>query len=442
MNGLRLTSALLLLPLLLDSLPTNEMGMYFAFLNLLALLPIVDFGFSPSLGRYVSYAIGGTNILEPGGRSATRAGAVPSSELLWQLLFTTQHLFRYVALSALIVVGGVGTWTVNLRVDETSAPLVTWLAWAVALSAAVLEVYWGWWNVFLRGMNYVLEATRIGAVCYAIRLVLACSLLLLGAGLLALPLAGIASSILQQRWSRNRCLLHLPAPPAHLRSRGPSLFGVLWPSSWRIGLHHLAGYLVTHANGIICLKVFDLSTNAAYGLSLQISMMIQGMASVWTQVKWPIVGQYLARGDYTSVRRVLWKRWWLQILTFLALGLTAFLLASPFLRWSGSGKELLSSYLFGFLLCNAFFESQFTFWTTLLFMGNRTPFLWPTMISNVISLGLVLLLIHTFAWGVAALVLAPLLTGCAFGYWYWPSQGAGSLKTSWIRYTLSDPDSP
>ena len=43
-NGFRLASGLFLLPLLLRKLPTEDLGMYYVFLRLIALTMIIDFG--------------------------------------------------------------------------------------------------------------------------------------------------------------------------------------------------------------------------------------------------------------------------------------------------------------------------------------------------------------------------------------------------------------
>ena len=64
MNGFRLASGLLLLPLLLNRLPEAELGMYYVFINLYALLPIIDFGFSVSIGRHV--ILGTQSVVFPG----------------------------------------------------------------------------------------------------------------------------------------------------------------------------------------------------------------------------------------------------------------------------------------------------------------------------------------------------------------------------------------
>ena len=441
LNGFRLASGLLLLPLLIRVLPKPDFGMYYVFLSLVALLPIIDCGFSVSIARYISYAMGGATDLVAEGLIAKQTPAPPNFGLLWRLLGTTRKLFRYLSVLTFLVLGLGGTYAVNLRVQETSSPQLTWLAWGVTLFSAILEIYSGWWNIFLRGMNEVLLSARISVLAQGVKILLAAILLLMGAGLLALPLAGLASSLLQRQLARQKCLRRLGSPPvpSHSAWVEASLLPILWPTSWRTGLQFFSTYLATNANAIICAKIFGLAANAEYGLTIQITSIIQGTAMVWTSVKWPLVGQYRAQNESIKLQKVLWPRYWLQAGTFLILGVAAFLLGPALLRWQGANKEMLPPILFALVLLNSFFELHFSFWTTLLSMGNRIPSLWPTVATNILSLTLVFALLHFTSLGLGALVLSPFIAGCLFNYWYWLLPGARSLGTSWWRFVLCRP---
>jgi O-antigen/teichoic acid export membrane protein len=440
LNGFRLASGLLLLPLLLRLLPKEEFGMYYVFLNLIALVPIMDFGFSVSIGRYVSYAMGGATELKAMGLAAGGAGTTPNFTLLWRLLFTTRRLYRYLSLATLVVLGVAGTFTVGLRVNETASPQHAWLAWGITLLSAVLEIYAGWWNVFLRGMNQVLLSARIGVLAYALRLLLAAGLLLGGAGLLALPVAGLFTSLLQRQLARWHCLRRLgDVARPQTDKPGESLLRLLWPNSWRAGLQFLSSYLANNINALICLHAFGLAATGKFGLSLHVASAIQGMAMVWTAVKWPLVGQYRTRQDFPALRRMLWPRVWLQSVTYAAMAVAAVWVGPPLLRGLGSDKEILPAGWFALLLLNAFLEMNFSFWTTLLSTENRIPSLWPTVATNVASLLVVLLLLRFTTLGLGALVVAPLASASLFSYWFWAKEGARNLRTTWLRFTFLRP---
>jgi len=439
-NGFRLASGLFLLPLLLRKLPAGDLGMYYVFLRLSALIPIIDFGFSVSISRYVSYATGGATELKAQGVVPSEKHLPPNFTLLGQLLLSFRHLYRYLALATLVLLGIWGTFNVGLNVHVTSSPNVTWAAWSVTLLAATLEIYFGWWSAFLRGTNQVLLASRQAVLGYTFQLLLAFGLLLSGWGLLSLPIATLAGSFSQRFLARRSCLKFLgelkPAPHA---VADQSLLRLLWPNSWRVGLQFLSTYLGAAVPALIFAGLSGAAAFAAYGVSLQIMGICAGMASVWTTVKWPLVGQYRTRQDFAGLRRMLWPRIWLQTATFVLLAGFAVTAGPLVLNWLSPDKELLPANWLYLLALTAFLELQFSFWTTLLSTENRIPSLWPTVATNVVALLLFVVLIRFTSLDFRALVLAPLLAGCLFSYWYWPLAGAKNLQTRWLRFTFSRP---
>ncbi len=438
LNGFRLASGLLLLPLLLHRLSEADLGMYYVFLGLVALLPIVDSAFSFNISRSVGFAMGGARQLHAQGLDKEPGHDAPNFPLLWDLLAATRVLYRSLALATLALLGLVGTVIVGWRVGETTSTAVTWWAWALTLLSAGWEIYSGWWNVFLRGMNEVLASSRLAVVAYALRLVIACGLLLGGGGLLSVPIAALLSGFVQRELARRHCLKLLSAvPPPSAKPAMRALLATMWPNCWRVGLQLLSGYLAANVYAVLCLRLFGLGANAQYGLSVQIISLITGMATVWTYVKWPLAAQLRARQDDAGLRRLLWPRVWLQSLTFLALAAIAVVIGQPLLDWWGTDKKVLPTVWLTLLALNGFLDTRICFWTILLATENRVPSLWPTVATNLFSLVLATVLIYSTSLGLGALVLAPLVAGGMFGYWYWPLAGARNLRTTWLRFTFS-----
>jgi O-antigen/teichoic acid export membrane protein len=432
-NGLRLTLGVLLLPLVLRKLSAEELGMYYVLMSLVSLAPVVDFGFSPTIIRFVSYAMGGAETLQAQGFVKATRGA-PNSRLLWQLFFTTRALYRYMGAAMLVIVGAWGTYMVELRIHETPAPNIARVAWAITLAATVFEIYSNWAVIFLRGMNEVLVSVRISVVASAVKFVVAAGLLVGGGGLMSLPLGSLLGSLLQQglaRWQCHQRLGSYPRPePEHIWQN----LRILWPNSWRLGLMTLNACLISQANTALCVKVLGLAENARYGLSMQLLGAISGMAAVWTTVKWQLIGQYRAQHDQVAMQRVLWPRFWLQHGTFLVLAAGLILCGPPLLGWFGSGKQMLPLGWLCVLTLYFFIELHLSFWAVLISTENRVPFVWPGMATSVCSLGLALVLIHDTSLGVGALVLPPLIAGSLFNYWYWPLAGARALGKSFSGF--------
>jgi len=184
----------------------------------------------------------------------------------------------------------------------------------------------------------------------------------------------------------------------------------------------------------MCLQSLGLRANAQYGLSLQIMTIIQGTAAVWTAVKWPLIGQLRAQRNLVKLRQVFWERLWLQKITFVALASIALALGPRFLVLIGTDKQLIPIEWLFVMAANAFLETQFVAWATLISTENRLPSLWPTVASSATTVLLVYILMNDGVRGFAPFVLGPALVGCLFNYWFWAYAGARKLDTSWFRF--------
>jgi O-antigen/teichoic acid export membrane protein len=435
--GLRVASGLITLPIVLRVLTASDLGMFYVFASITAILPIIDFGFTPTVTRFVSYATAGATELQAQGVPSTERHLPPNKALLWRLLFTYRKLYRLLALVAFVLLALWGTWNVNINAAETSSLRLTWSAWGVTLLAAVVEIYAGWWNTFLRGMNEVLLSARLAVLGYVLQLILACAMLLLGFGLLSLPLASLVGSLLQRSLSRVHCLRLLEPKPIGLDKHGDlSLLRIVWPNTWRLGIQHLSIYLGTKVPQLIFAAVFGTAVYSRYGLTVQIVGLCSAMASVWTLVRWPLVAQLQSRADSAALQRVVRPASRLQVLTYCVLAVGAVATTPWVLAHIGSHKEVVATKWFILLAVTAFLDLRFAFWTTLLSTANRVPFLWPTVATNLVILATLVGLWATGELDLWALVIVPLIIGAAFNYWYWPLVGAKSLCTSWWSFAF------
>ncbi|HMO65058.1 MAG TPA: hypothetical protein PKE47_07530 [Verrucomicrobiota bacterium] len=440
-NGLRLGGGLVTLALLVRFLPKAELGMFYVFLALTAFLWVLDGAVSANLSRYLSYALGGADALRPTGMAPPRPGAAPNWPLVGELLGAIAWLYRrFAGLCGLLLLAA-GTPMIWPLLPQTGSAAWSATAWAATVAAAAVDVQASASLTALRGLDRVRDAAQIATLSLALRPVLLALFLIADAGLLALPAAtlltaGLAMFTGRRRlagWLRDATTMAGPARPAASRA----LLAVLWPNTWRVGVKLLSLYLANLALVHFCTRRLGLSGVAAYGLTVQLGNLAHGFASAWTLVKLPAAAQLRAAGRVADLRRLLWPRVWLQDLSFVAAA-AGIVFAGPWLlRTLGTDQELLPQPWLLVFLVNGFLWMGFSFWTFLITTENRVPSLWPTVATSGVTILLAGGLLHGTELGLGALVLAPLLAGLAFNYWYWPASGARSLGTSRLRYFLT-----
>lgn len=441
-NFLRFGSVIIVLPLLFRAVSKEEVGFYYMFVHMAQFLAVMDFGFSATIGRFVSYAMSGATRLVPHGVSAAESNQAPNQKLLWELFFTTRTLYRMLATGSLLLITLIGTPFIAASMEDAPRPGHVWAAWALTILATASEIYSVWSNVFLAGTNRVTASNRILAVSYFVKLCLSALLLVLGAGLLSVPLAGLVSSILQRSLSHRACFNVLEGPaPEQARRVWRQHLAVIWPNTWRLGVQAASRFLVS-LSVMICGAVLSAEHAGRLGLSLQMIAVVQSMAMVWTSVKWPLIGQMRARNDLAGLRSLFWPRVWLQTLSYTAGAAVVIALGPMALDWLGTDKEMLARVWLFLIALNGFFETQFTLWSTLISTENRLPYLWPSVAANVGTMALALALLYGTSLEEGAFILAPLLAGLLFNYWHWPIQGARSIQTSLAHFLFSRPRQP
>lgn len=438
-SGLRLASGLVLLPLLSWALSRNDFGMHYVFLNLAMAVPMVDFGFALSVERGLAYARGGARTLEAMGVGAPAESGEPNLALTGEVLASSLRLYRWLSLGAFLLLGAVGTALVGSGVGETTSPAWTWSAWGIQLVSLSLEIYTGYWVAALRGLGRVHSSARWLTLAYALRLGLAIGLLLAGAGLLAVPVAGLVGGIVLRAGAGREVRGALPAAAVMANASAPAvsrILRVLWPNSWRLGVQLIAMALSANAYVYLCRREFGLATVGVYGLSVQVMNIAVGVASVWSTVKWPVVAKLRQQGDLEAIRRQIRPRYLLQGATLVGLACFAILLGPWLLARIGSDKHMLPTPWLVLLALNALGESNFAFWTTLISTENRIPAVWAFVGTQVAAVGLATALVLGAGRGPEAFVMAPLLFGACFNYWWWARAGARMLGTTFRRFLL------
>jgi hypothetical protein len=273
-------------------------------------------------------------------------------------------------------------------------------------------------------------------LAYGLKVVLSIGLLFAGAGLLSVPLAGLAAGVVL-RWGASREVRRfLPDLGESVPGEVRRVVGALWPNSWRLGLQLASAYAMTYGLALVCMSVSRLgkAIYAEYSLSLQVMNIAVGVAGVWTSTKWPLVAQLRTQDDRTGIRRVLAPRFRWQIGTFVLLASLAILVGPVLLEWKGSDKRMLPALWLAVLAINALGELNFSFWTTLISTENRIPSVGPLVVTQVVGLGTGVVLVLGFGWGVEAFVLTPLILGAGFNYWWWARQGSRILRTTFWRF--------
>lgn len=408
---------ILLLPILVVTLKSEELGLWYVFMAMASLAQLLEFGFQPTIARQAAYIYNGATEIKRSGLPTTVPGQL-NVDLLVNLIYSSRYIYRWIAILVAVLLWGIGSlyiYTLNYTGDLTTA----YTSWFLFASASVITFYFGYFNALLQGrgditlVNKVIVASRVS---YAL---LAIVLLLLKFNLLAIAIAPLVSCII------NRILISrvfYNAKNIELKKIKPTvnLNKVLWANTWRLGLVQFGAFLIQRGNMFIAATYLGLAVAASYGLTMQLSVIIMTLANQLMALQLPKMNALQAAGNKTELKNVYSS----SVLVALILLISGFagltLLGEPILTLISSETKLINNQLLVLLGVVLLLETHHSISATYLTTTNQVPFLKAALVSG---FGVTLFSFALVYWGdlgVAGLIIGQGLVQLCFNNWYWP----------------------
>ena len=437
-TALRFGSALFVLPLLLRSVPSEELGLWYVFLSFGALATLVDFGFSTTINRVTAYLWAGARELSPYGLPKSvdladrQRGVEPNMSLLSRLIAALKIYYGLLggaALLLLLTIGG--RWIYKKTYDLPNAQSLR-LAFVVYAIAVALNLIGGMWLYALNGINRVRESLQLNTAVLVENYVIAIAGLLSGLRIWALVIANFAMGLSER--IAGRFLFYKYAPieksPADMH-----MLQVLWPNAWRTGIVSVAAYCGLQANTLICSAFLGLKITGSYGLTLQAVTLLVAVSSVWVAVKFPMINQLRSQGRLDEIAHLFRQRIALAILTYLFGAVVLFFFGHWVLTLLQAKTQFLPPALFAAMLLIYLLEAHHSLYASLVFSENVNPFVVPAIISGTAIVVLSVLL--TPRIGVWGMLLAQGVVQLCFNNWWPVVRGIRGLAISPRTYWAS-----
>lgn len=413
----------ILLPILMFFLDSDILALWYIFLSLGAIVNLLDFGLTPSFSRNMTNAWSGAKEILAFGTSKDVSDE-PNYDLMAKVMGASKVLyFGLAALStlALLTAGTVYILYVSSGIDASQV-VPGWVVFCVAI---FLNVYYGYYVTYLRGIGQVGAYSRITIAAKFVQVVISVSLLLTGWGLLA-PAAAYAASGFAIRALSKRCFERFVEVDKHpvLSQRATfaeikQMLMVIWPNSWRDGLVSLADYLTTQASTIVCSLFLSLSDSGIYAISMQLLTMVHTVSNVYGTAKRPAIQNAYVAQDETRLASGIGKAMCVYGAIF-AVGVVgvAFVVA-PVLSWLSPKYVFDTSFLF-VLGVYLYIIGRYKIFAGFIAMTNNLCYWRSFIVSSVFGLGAAALALRCFGSSVYLLIVPQLFVQLVYNAWKWP----------------------
>lgn len=429
---LQIGSGVLLFPIILHKLPSETVGVWSIFLTIASFTALLDFGFSPSFTRNVTYIFSGVNKLEKSGISQELTSGNINFDLLGSTIRAMKWFYSRIALIVLlflITLGSAYLYQVTNKSfmgDKTQIEI----AWLLFCAVNTYNIYTLYYDALIMGSGKVMKNKQIIIISQTVYLSTAILFIFMGWGLIAIVLAQALAMILK------RYLSYKTFFTSELKNRLQSsdtqqfkeIIKTITPNSIKLGTTSVGAFLVLQSSVIIGSLYISLEEIASYGITMQVINVVASLSAVYFSSYVPKISNLRVKNDLQSVKKIYFRCVYILLITFVLCGIFIILFGNDILVLLKSKTLLLSSVMIMTILLILMLEKNHAIAGGFLVSKNEVPYFKAAIISGVVTVILLFVFIKILHWGVWGMILAPGITQLAYQNWKWPLYLLQDLK--------------
>ena len=441
---MRVASGLLVLPVVLRVLPSYEVAIYFLFIELMGLTALLDFGFSNSFTRNVTYVFSGANNLLSKGYIPAESG---NSQINYGLLRSVIRAMKryYAALTVIFVVIFVAISPFYLAKPLESFPqnvdtMHVWVSWWLVGLLTAYQLYTYYYSALLMARGYVKRNQQIIILGQAARIVVCIIFLLLGFGLISMVIGQAVCDLL----SRN--LMNYVFYDKELKIKlfasenkivkTAEIMKIMTPNAVKIGVVSIGSFAVNKLSMFVAPLYLSLTVVGSFGLTRQMVNIIASIGLVWFTAFYPKVTERRLKNEQQHLKRMYIKGNLFLIAAFVVCGLGLIFVGPPLLALFHSKTVLLSTTFIIIYLIICFLEANHGLAAQILLTKNEVPFMYPALIAGAMTVVLLYIFLKFTPLGVFSLILAPGISQIVYQNWKWVYDVWKELKIRPIDYFI------
>ena len=415
---------LVMLPVIIYYLNVDMLGLWYVFVSIGAIAVLFDFGFGVTFARNITYCWSGAEELKKEDVIYTD-NHEPDFLLMKRVLKACKTIYLRISSVALLLLLTAGLAYV-IYISHNLKGYEHLIAWVVYSVAVFLNLYYGYYASFLRGVGAVGEANKNMVIARSAQIIITIVLLMLGLGIVGVCIAYLAYGTFFRvlgKWKFYRYqhigerLSEVKTPIT--REDVQPLVVVVWHNAWRDGVISLSNYLSNQATVIICSLYLTLAETGIYSIGVQIGMAIAAISGTFYMASQPQLQSAYITHDLEKTRRTM-SVIVVSLFLLFTLGVIGFVMVFlPLLRIVKPEAVVSVPVLLG--LCAYQLILQFrNCYTSYFSCSNRILYVKAFIISAVLCIILAILFTGYLQMGVWGLICAQILCQISYNIWYWP----------------------
>ena len=428
---MRVASALIILPLILKMLSPEDYGLWSIMLSIKAITELLDFGFSPTFSRAVTYVYSGAKSFKATGFDPVKEGGEIDYSLLGALIKAVKRFYGSVALVLIIFLGSVGIFYLEHILEGYGGDLImARVSWYLYGALLCYQFYTYYYDSMLVGRGMIKRARQIVVLSQSLHIIVASILLILGYGIVSMVVGQIFSVTV------NRILAYNAFYDSSTKKRLSSVIPYswkdtlknLWNTAYKSGLTGLSWIVSNRMLAAFAGLYIPLSVIGDYGLSKQVAEITYTLSVVWFVTFYPKITQHKITNNIFQLKRMYYKAIIVASAVFVLSLAGTLILGDVLLNFIGSQTKFIENWLLIILLISALLDGFTYISTSILLAGNEVPHYKAQLVTAIVTVIILFLFLHFTSYGLIAIVLVPLASNLFYNHWRWAFVVINSFK--------------
>ena len=426
------TASVITLPIVIYFLDGDLLGLWYVFGSVGGITILFDFGFTVTFARNITYCWSGARKLEKTGTSRAVENE-PDFEMMRDVLFTCRRVYLIISLAAYILLLSVGTFYI-IHISSSIRGCTHIIAWVIFSTGAFLNLYYNYYDSFLRGVGAVKQANQNRVYARLAQLTTMIVLLFAGCGILGLSIANFIFGVVFRFLGKSSFYKYKGIGERLSKVSTPidkvvikRYFTTIWYNAWRDGVVALSVYLFGQASVILCSLYLSLTETGMYSIGLQIANVVQALSTTLYVTYQPSLQSNWVQGNKNEVKRLMLRIIKVYIASYFVGVIGVITVGIPLLRLIKPDVIVSTPLMLG-IFASYFILGYRDSFTSYFSCTNRLIYVPAFIIS---SLACVMLSVALMQWGnmnVWGLVIAQIVSQLAFNAWYWSAKAHRELK--------------
>lgn len=429
-------AGIITLPLILNRLSADEIGMNYLMITVSTMVALLDFGFAPQFARNITYVFAGAHEIKKEG--VAEAHETINYNLVARMIGVAKMVYGILAVISLIVMLTGGTWYIWDVTDGFTNVKNSLLIWIIFSFSVFFNVYYFYYTSLLTGRGLVMQSKKATIIQRCTYLVLTYIFLLLGWRLLGVVIANLISPFVGRFlcyfYFYDKELKENLKPHQPTKQEKTELFKTIWYNSKKLGLVYIGSYAINKLGMFFAGLFLSLEEVASYGLMVQIGGLISGISMTYNGTEQPRYSAFRTEKKYTELINLFAKTMNVYyILMFL--GFVCLIILGPWvLKIIGSNAQLpttITIIVFGIMIL---LESNTSEFATLIITDNKIPFVESSLLTGIaICIGTYIELKYT-DFGILGIIIVQIGCSMVYSYWKWTYVICKEFKISLFKF--------